>query len=124
MLKIKDIPVIDLFAGPGGLGEGFSSVLNGKNRVFDIKLSIEKDENAHKTLQLRSYCRQFPVNELPEKYYDVLRATNLKDREKLTRELFEAYPEHAEKSGKETWHAELGAKELSRRVKMNGTISY
>ena len=38
------VPVIDLFAGPGGLGEGFSSVVdeNG-NRVFDIKLSIEKD---------------------------------------------------------------------------------
>ena len=93
MLKIKDIPVIDLFAGPGGLGEGFSSVVNGKNRVFDIKLSIEKDENAHKTLQLRSFYRQFPVNKLPEKYYDVLRAPNLKDREKLTRELFEAYPD-------------------------------
>lgn len=56
------IPIIDLFAGPGGLGEGFSSVTdeNG-DRVFDIKLSIEKDENAHKTLELRSFTRQFPI---------------------------------------------------------------
>ena len=70
MSKLKTIPVIDLFAGPGGLGEGFSSVVNGRNRVFDIKLSIEKDENAYKTLQLRSFSRQFPVNRLPGKYYE------------------------------------------------------
>ena len=116
MSKLKNIPVIDLFAGPGGLGEGFSSVVNGKNRVFDIKLSIEKDENAHKTLQLRSFSRQFPVNRLPAKYYDVLHASNLKDREKLTRELFESYPEHAKKAKNETWHAELGAKGFPKRI--------
>lgn len=116
MSKVKDIPVIDLFAGPGGLGEGFSSVVNGKNRVFEIKLSIEKDDNAHKTLQLRSFCGQFPVNKLPEKYYDVLHASNLKDREKLIRDLFEAYPEHAKKAKRETWRAELGAKEFPKRI--------
>ena len=44
------IPIIDLFAGPGGLGEGFSSVINGKNELFyDIKLSIEMDKHAHDT---------------------------------------------------------------------------
>jgi DNA (cytosine-5)-methyltransferase 1 len=116
MSKLKNIPVIDLFAGPGGLGEGFSSVVNGKNRVFDIKLSIEKDENAHKTLQLRSFSRQFSVNRLPEKYYDVLRATSLKSREMLTKELFEAYPSQAKKAKAETWHAELGGKDLPKRT--------
>jgi DNA (cytosine-5)-methyltransferase 1 len=114
--KLKNIPVIDLFAGPGGLSEGFSSVVNGKNRVFDIKLSIEKDENAYKTLQLRSFSRQFPVNRLPGKYYDVLRAASLKDRERLTRELFEAYPDKAKKANAETWHAELGGKDLSKCI--------
>lgn len=58
------IPIIDLFAGPGGLGEGFSSVLSNKTRVFDIKLSIEKDANAHKTLELRSFLE----NSKKEKY--------------------------------------------------------
>ena len=116
MSKLKNIPVIDLFAGPGGLSEGFSSVTNGKNRVFEIKLSIEKDEHAHKTLQLRSFCRQFPVNELPEKYYDVLLASSLKDREELTKKLFEAYPSQAKNSKAEVWHAELGGADFPKHI--------
>jgi site-specific DNA-cytosine methylase len=39
-------PVIDLFAGPGGLGEGFSALEH--DRVgFDVVLSVEKDPAAH-----------------------------------------------------------------------------
>ena len=53
------IPVIDLFAGPGGLGEGFSSLRDGRgNPVFQIVLSVEKERDAHKTLRLRSYVRK------------------------------------------------------------------
>ena len=46
----RQIPIIDLFAGPGGLGEGFSS-LKWPDRIarFDIRLSIEKDAEAIKT---------------------------------------------------------------------------
>jgi DNA (cytosine-5)-methyltransferase 1 len=47
--------VVDLFAGPGGLGEGFSSFLDGS--AFKIVLSAELDEYAHRTLLLRSFCR-------------------------------------------------------------------
>lgn len=47
--------VIDLFAGPGGLGEGFSRFMDGK--AFQIMLSAEMDEHAHQTLQLRSFYR-------------------------------------------------------------------
>jgi DNA (cytosine-5)-methyltransferase 1 len=48
------VPVIDLFAGPGGLGEGFarSSAVR-----FDIAVSIEKDGMAFETLQLRAAHR-------------------------------------------------------------------
>ncbi|MFZ2987543.1 DNA cytosine methyltransferase [Ideonella sp.] len=48
------IPVIDLFAGPGGLGEGFSR--SSKAR-FDIVVSVEKDGMAFETLQLRAAHR-------------------------------------------------------------------
>lgn len=71
------IPIIDLFAGPGGLGEGFSSILdeNG-DRFFDIKLSIEKDDEAHRTLRLRSFYRQFKKEDVPEIYYSYIKENN------------------------------------------------
>ena len=54
-MSSKPIPVVDLFAGPGGLGEGFSRVEDEKKRkVFKTVISIEKDPNAIDTLRLRS----------------------------------------------------------------------
>lgn len=57
MIKMSNspIPIIDLFAGPGGLGEGFSSLDN--NKAFNIIVSAEKDPFAHKTLRLRAFFR-------------------------------------------------------------------
>ncbi len=55
MPQPKPIPIVDLFAGPGGLGEGFSSVDDGK--AFKIIVSAEMDAAAHKTLRLRSFYR-------------------------------------------------------------------
>jgi DNA (cytosine-5)-methyltransferase 1 len=70
----RPIPVIDIFAGPGGLGEGFSALgrPEGKPR-FSIRLSIEKDPLAHQTLELRAFFRQFPHGEAPPEYYEHLR---------------------------------------------------
>ena len=48
------IPVVDLFAGPGGLGEGFSSA---DGDPFRIMVSAEMDTSAHATLRLRAYYR-------------------------------------------------------------------
>lgn len=53
------IPVIDLFAGAGGLGEGFSSLHDKSGKpVFQTIMSIECNEQAHRTLLLRSYLRK------------------------------------------------------------------
>lgn len=63
------IPVIDVFAGPGGLGGGFSASGRGEGHpCFKIGLSVEKDKHAHSTLELRSFFRQFPYSQFPEDY--------------------------------------------------------
>jgi DNA (cytosine-5)-methyltransferase 1 len=67
------IPVIDIFAGPGGLGEGFSAFTYGSGETaFKIRLSLEKEEHAHQTLRLRAFYRQFAKGKVPEEYYKVL----------------------------------------------------
>jgi DNA (cytosine-5)-methyltransferase 1 len=47
--------IVDLFSGPGGLGEGFAAVDNGK--AFSISVSAEMETSAHKTLTLRAFFR-------------------------------------------------------------------
>lgn len=81
------IPIIDLFAGPGGLGEGFSSLRdeNG-NPVFQTIMSIEKDEQAHSTLRLRSFFRKiFKSNKerIPSAYLRYIRTHDNVELEKL-----------------------------------------
>lgn len=63
--------VVDLFAGPGGLAEGFASVQTGGERPFRIALSVEKDPVAHSTLRFRAFLRQFPDG-YPDRYYEFL----------------------------------------------------
>ncbi|PAK90584.1 hypothetical protein B8X02_16115 [Stenotrophomonas rhizophila] len=67
------IPVVDVFAGPGGLGEGFSAYSpkgRGKARPFKIAISAEMEVNAAKTLRLRAFFRQFEPGKAPTSYYD------------------------------------------------------
>jgi DNA (cytosine-5)-methyltransferase 1 len=115
------IPVIDLFAGPGGLGEGFSSLRDDTGQpIFRIRLSVEKDHSAHKTLELRSFFRQFPDGEVPEDYYRYIR------KEGISREeLFERYRGEAEAVQREAWRFELAkehAQEIDNRIReaLNG----
>ena len=63
-MMTRNIPVVDVFAGCGGLGEGFSS------SPFELRLSIEKGEAPHATLWLRSFFHQFGKGEVPSHYYD------------------------------------------------------
>ena len=66
------IPVVDIFAGPGGLGEGFASfeTPDSCQRPFRIAVSAEMDANAVRTLRLRSFFRQFAPGHAPASYYD------------------------------------------------------
>jgi DNA (cytosine-5)-methyltransferase 1 len=109
------IPVIDIFAGPGGLGEGFSALRDSKNRpVFKIGLSIEKDKVAHQTLLLRSFFRQFPRPSVPEEYYACVRGEIGIDA------LLKKHPREAKAAGKEAICADLGEhdwKEIDERIK-------
>src|SRR5688572_16411070 len=109
MEEFKTIPIIDLFAGPGGLGEGFSSVKTKGDYFFDIKLSIEKDPIAYTTLKLRSFFRKFLHKgiEVPSEYYNLLREPNLKKRAKLLEKLYSLYPLEASEAEKEAQNIEL-----------------
>ena len=78
------INVIDLFAGPGGLGEGFSSYSYRKNEYpFEIALSVEKEPSAHSTLTLRSFYRKFRESGVPEEYYEYVKHPNNLNRDEL-----------------------------------------
>jgi DNA (cytosine-5)-methyltransferase 1 len=53
------IPIIDLFAGPGGLGEGFASLKTPSGSdAFRLGISIEKEASAYRTLLLRAVQRR------------------------------------------------------------------
>jgi DNA (cytosine-5)-methyltransferase 1 len=61
--------IVDLFAGPGGLGEGFSSLDQGD--AFQILISAEMEASAHATLRLRSYFRLARRDKVAlKRYYD------------------------------------------------------
>ena len=83
------IPIIDLFAGPGGLGEGFSAYRDDNSkRRFTIGLSIEMNPHAHQTLELRAFIREFSPSECPLEYYEYLEG-------KISRaDLFNKFPKH------------------------------
>jgi DNA (cytosine-5)-methyltransferase 1 len=64
--------VIDLFAGPGGLGEGFASMSDRGHEPFDVGISVEKEASAHRTLTLRAFLREHRKQHgrLPEPFID------------------------------------------------------
>lgn len=96
------IPAIDVFAGPGGLNEGFSRFASwGRSDIrFKSVLSIEKDAAAARTLTLRAFFRQFDEETLPPDYWSVLRG-------EADPEILHDYAEWAVAED-EVWQAELG----------------
>lgn len=93
--------VVDLFAGPGGLAEGFSSLvgIDGR-RTFDVVLSVEKEPSAFATLRLRAFTRQF--ESLPTAYFDFLAG-------RISRvQLIDQHPVEWQRAVEETARLELG----------------
>lgn len=103
------IPVIDLFAGPGGLCEGFSHTLGGE-RPFRTVLSIEKDKIAHQTLELRAFVHYFMRKglKLPDEYYSYISGKLARDK------LFDGCKKAAAEAKEVAWLAELGGTKVSK----------
>jgi len=68
----EEFAIIDLFAGPGGLGEGFSRAGRDPASRMKIRLSVEMDDYAIQTLRLRAFLRSF--EDFPREYYEALNA--------------------------------------------------
>lgn len=96
-----------MFAGPGGLGEGFSAYRSEGKQIFKIAISIEKEDSAHRTLLLRSLFRQFDPGNVPVSYYKFLRGELGKHPEDELYQLPEI-KEHLEDAKKEAQKIELG----------------
>lgn len=64
--------LVDLFAGPGGLGEGFASLKVDGHSPFHIGISVEKEASAHRTLRLRAFLREYRrrYDCLPDQFID------------------------------------------------------
>ena len=107
MPRVLRFGVVDLFAGPGGLAEGFAAAKDSTGaHPFEIALSIEKDSAAHKTLLLRTFLRQFDGG-FPEEYY-----THLND--KIAEPDWESlYPKQWNDAVKKALLLEMGAKGTS-----------
>lgn len=93
--------MVDLFAGPGGLGEGFSSFQTkaGDRRPFRLAVSIEKDPLARETLKLRAFRRQFDSE--PDAY------RRLRCGELSVAAVYEAHPREARAAEGEAVRLEL-----------------
>ncbi|MDE0154017.1 MAG: DNA cytosine methyltransferase [Gammaproteobacteria bacterium] len=104
-------PVVDVFAGPGGLGEGFASAYMGRAcPPFQVVLSLERDEFAHKTLFLRHFLRYFPADQFPDEYYAYLKSSITLD------EVYGRYPNEFAK-------AQRSAPRLSIEKKTHGLVT-
>ena len=100
----RNFKTVDLFAGPGGLAEGFSALRHDDgSTMFPITLSVEKDPAAFATLRLRAFFRQFETP--PENYYRYISGAISKD------ELVSSHPIEWQRAVDETASLELGAAE-------------
>lgn len=110
------IPIVDLFAGPGGLGEGFSSV---ENDPFRIIVSAEMTSSARSTLRLRAFYRLLKRRggDALDSYYRFCNGESSVPYDDTNRDAWE-------ESGDEARQLELGKpadnEELDKRISAHG----
>ena len=101
--KNTSYPIIDLFAGPGGLGEGFANLKRKNQSVFKTAASFERDSYAHQTLLLRHFFRTFDPDSPSADYYRYL------SRDIDLAKLAELYPEKWDEAASSALQISLGA---------------
>lgn len=95
------VPVVDVFAGCGGLSEGF---VNGKSgHVFKIALALDSDAAATETHRLRAFFHEFATNQTPPEYYAFVSG------EISLEDLYAAYPAEAAAAERSVRQWELGS---------------
>ena len=102
--KDTSYPIIDLFAGPGGLGEGFASLRRKNQSVFKTAASFERDPYAHQTLLLRHFFRTFDLDSPSADYYRYLSGSIKYSK------LAELYPEKWSKASSSALQVSLSNK--------------
>jgi DNA (cytosine-5)-methyltransferase 1 len=107
MSRTEPVQIVDLFAGPGGLGEGFAS----HQDDFDILVSAEMDPHAHKTLRLRAFYRILK-RKYPEGLNDYYRYCNGETDKTWSNDTREYW----DQSGKEAQQLTLGNPESNDRL--------
>lgn len=106
----SEFAIVDLFAGPGGLAEGFASIRDTDGgRPFRIALSVEKEHSAFKTLRLRSFLRQFE-GAFPADYYRFLNG-EITEPDWPT-----LFPQKWEAACRETLQLELGSRRTAPEI--------
>lgn len=101
--RSKKIPVIDLFAGPGGLGEGFASFTQASGeKPFRLAISLEMEAWAHSTLRFRAFMRQLD-RPLAADEWAVAAGTSIGPVS-----LMERFPREAERARREALRRTLG----------------
>jgi DNA (cytosine-5)-methyltransferase 1 len=90
---------LDLFAGPGGLSDGFVQA------GFEIAAQVEKDQTACETLQLRVMFRELKKRGKLREYWKLIRGDISQE------DLLKKYPDIADRCAAQVINREFGSKD-------------